>query len=132
MADVTGEWSFGAKTAVGELDPKSGARRPGTGAGGVLHLDGDGRFERATAKEHSEGKCKIIDFTYAVGAWKLDGATLVLSEKQAALALRDSCHKAKNFDRADTAKDDRREVHVNDKHELEVDESGDVVTYHRK
>lgn len=132
-ADITGEWSFGAKTAVGEIDPKSGARKPGTGAGGVMHLDSDGRFERATAKERSEGKCKIIDFSYAVGAWKLTNTTLVLSEKQAAVALRDSCHKAKNFDRADTAKDDRREVHMNDKRELEVsDDSGDVVTYHRK
>jgi hypothetical protein len=132
LAEVTGAWSFGAKTAVGAIDSKTGARKPGTGAGGVLHLEGDGRFERATAKEHSDGKCKIIDFTYAVGAWKLDGSTLVLSEKQAAASQRDSCHKTKNFDRADTAKDDHREVHVNDKHELEItDDTGDVVTYHK-
>jgi hypothetical protein len=132
IADVTGEWSFGAKGAVGEIDPKTGARKPGAGAGGVLHLESDGRFERATAKEHSEGKCKVIDFTYAVGAWKLDGATLVLSEKQAAVSLRDSCHKAKNFDRADTAKDERLELRLTDKQQLEVtDGTGDVALYHK-
>src|SRR6185312_4799720 len=51
MAAVTGEWSYGAKTAVGAPDPKTGARKPGTGSGGTLRLNSDGRFERATNVE---------------------------------------------------------------------------------
>jgi hypothetical protein len=129
MADVTGEWSFGAKTAIGAIDPKTGARKPGTGAGGVLHLDGDGRFELATAVEKVDGKCKRMTFTYAVGAWKLDGPMLVLSAKQAASAFRDSCKKASNYDRTEDATTERRELHLDGKELSVTDANGDVLRY---
>jgi hypothetical protein len=131
--DVTGDWSFGAKTVLGTPDGKTGAPRPGSGSGGILRLTNDGRFERATSVEASDGKCKTLTFGYAVGAWKLDGDTLVLSEKQAFASFRDSCHKTKNFDREDTTKTDRRKVRVNDKHEIEVtDDAGELQSYRRK
>jgi hypothetical protein len=132
MAAVTGEWSYGAKTAVGAPDPKTGARRPGTGSGGTLRLNNDGRFERATNVEAKQGACKTEDFHYAVGAWKLDGATLVLAVKQAEASFRDSCHKAKDFDREDAAKDERRSIRMADPKELEVtDDAGELQSYRK-
>jgi len=130
---ITGEWSYGAKTAIGSADPKTGARKPGTGSGGVLRLTGDGRFERATNVEASSGKCKTSDFHYAVGAWKLDGATLVLSVKQAEVSFRDSCNKTKNFDREDVAKDEHRAIRMSDAKELAVtDDAGELQSYRKK
>ena len=132
-AEVTGDWSYGTKSVLGTPDKKSGAPRPGTGAGGELHLSSDGRFERATSVEATQGKCKTLTFGYAIGAWKLDGSTLVLNEKQTFASFRDSCDKAKNFDREDTPKTDRREVRMNDKHDLEVtDDTGDLQSYRKK
>ena len=133
MATVTGEWSYGAKTAVGAPDPKTGARRPGSGSGGTLRLNSDGRFERATNVETKQGACKTDDFHYAVGAWKLDGATLVLSVKQAEASFRDSCHKAKNYDREDAAKDEHRAIRTTDPKELEVtDDAGELQSYRKR
>jgi hypothetical protein len=131
-AALTGDWSYGAKTAIGAPDPKTGARRPGTGSGGTLTLNSDGRFERATNVEATAGKCKTETFSYAVGAWKLDGATLVLSIKQANASFRDSCHKDKAFDREDTAKDEHRAVRMNDPHELAItDDAGELQSYRK-
>jgi hypothetical protein len=133
VAAVTGEWSYGAKTAVGAPDPKTGARKPGTGSGGTLRLNSDGRFERATNVEAKQGACKTEDFHYAVGAWKLDGATLVLAVKQAEASFRDSCHKAKDFDREDATKDERRPIRMADPKELEVtDDAGELQSYRKK
>ncbi|MEP6862657.1 MAG: hypothetical protein ABJE66_18680 [Deltaproteobacteria bacterium] len=133
MAAVTGEWSYGAKTAVGAPDPKTGARRPGTGSGGTLRLNSDGRFERATNVEAKQGACRTEDFHYAVGAWKLDGATLVLAVKQAEASFRDSCHKAKDFDHEDATKDERRPIRMADPKELEVtDDAGELQSYRKR
>jgi hypothetical protein len=133
MAAVTGEWSYGAKTAVGAPDPKTGARKPGTGSGGTLRLNSDGRFERATNVEAKQGTCKTEDFHYAVGAWKLEGATHVLAVKQAEASFRDSCHKAKEFDREDAAKDERRSIRMADPKELEVtDDAGELQSYRKR
>ena len=133
-AELTGDWSYGAKTAIGAPDPKTGARKPGTGSGGTLRLNSDGRFERATNVEVTAGTCKTESFAYAVGAWKLEGgATLVLSIKQSNSAFRDSCHKAKNFDREDAAKDERRAIRMTDPHELEItDDAGELQSYRKK
>jgi hypothetical protein len=131
-AALTGDWSYGAKTAIAAPDPKTGARKPGIGSGGSLRLNSDGRFERATNVEATEGKCKTESFAYAVGAWKLDGATLVLSVKQASSALRDGCHKAKDFDHEDPAKDERRAIRMTDPHELEIiDDAGELQSYRK-
>ena len=132
-AALTGDWSYGAKTAIGAPDPKTGAKRPGTGSGGTLKLNSDGRFERATNIEATAGKCKTETFSYAVGAWKLDGATLVLSIKQADASFRDSCHKDKAFDREETAKDEHRAIRMTDPHELEItDDAGELQSYRKK
>jgi hypothetical protein len=133
QAAVTGEWSYGSKTAVGAPDPKTGARRPGTGSGGTLRLNSDGRFERATNVEAKQGACKTDDFHYAVGAWKLEGTMLVLSVKQAEASFRDSCHKAKDFDREDPAKDEHRALRMTDPKELEVtDDAGELQSYRKR
>jgi hypothetical protein len=130
---VTGDWSYGAKTAVGAPDPKTGARKPGAGSGGTLRLNSDGRFERATNVEAKQGACKTEDFHYAVGAWKLDGATLVLAVKQAEASFRDSCHKAKDFDHEEATKDERRPIRMADPKELEVtDDAGELQSYRKK
>lgn len=129
---LTGDWSYGAKTAIGAPDLKTGARKPGTGSGGMLHLASDGRFERAINVEATAGTCKTETLAYAVGAWKLDGATLVLSIKQASSAFRDSCHKAKDFAHDDPAKDERRAVRMTDPHELEItDDAGELQSYRK-
>jgi hypothetical protein len=131
-AALTGEWSYGAKTAIGAPDPKTGARKPGTGSGGTLRLTSDGRFERATNIEATAGKCRTEAFAYAVGAWKLEQATLVLSIKQASSGLRDSCHKAKDVDHEDPAKDEHRAIRMTDPHELEItDDAGELQSYRR-
>jgi hypothetical protein len=132
-AALGGEWAYGAKTAIGTVDPKTGARRPGTGSGGVLHLSSDGRFERATNVETAQGACKLSTFTYQVGAWKLDGATLVLAVKQAEASFRDSCHKAKNYDREEAAKDERRAIRMSDPKELAItDDAGELQSYRKR
>ena len=133
IAAVTGEWSYGAKTAVGAPDPKTGARKPGTGSGGTLRLNSDGRFERATNVEAAQGGCKTETFHFQVGAWKLEGATLVLAVKQAEASFRDSCHKAKDFDREDPAKDEHRAIRMTDPKELEVtDDAGELQSYRKR
>lgn len=133
VAAVTGEWSYGSKTAIGAPDPKTGGRKPGTGSGGTLRLTSDGRFERATNVEAMAGKCKTSDFHYAVGAWKLDGTTLVLSVKQAVVSARNSCDKSKNSDREDVAKDEHRAIRMPDAKELAVtDDAGELQSYRKK
>ncbi|HEY6036184.1 MAG TPA: hypothetical protein VIV58_18035 [Kofleriaceae bacterium] len=132
-AAITGDWSYGAKTAIGAPDPKTGARRPGSGSGGTLRLTSDGRFERATNVEVKQGACKTEEFHYAIGAWKLEGATLALAVKQANASFRDSCHKAKDFDREDPAKDEHRAIRMTDPKELEVtDDAGELQSYRKR
>lgn len=132
-AAITGDWSYGAKTAIGTPDPKTGARRPGSGSGGRLRLTSDGRFERATNVEAKQGACKTEEFHYAVGAWKLEGATLALSVKQANASFRDSCHKAKDFDREEPVKDEHRAIRMTDPKELEVtDDAGELQSYRKR
>ena len=132
-AAITGDWSYGAKTAIGAPDPKTGARRPGTGSGGTLRLTSDGRFERATNVEAKQGACTTEELHFAMGAWKLEGATLVLSVKQANASFRDSCHKAKDYDREDAAKDERRAIRMTDPKELEItDDAGELQSYRKR
>jgi hypothetical protein len=95
---VTGDWAFGPAAALGNLNAKPGAWKPGTGSAGLVHLADDGRFERAITDQRKAGSCTTTTLHHTSGAWKQDNDTLVLFEKTSAVRYRDTCHAAKNYD----------------------------------
>ncbi|HEY0254843.1 MAG TPA: hypothetical protein VGC41_25130, partial [Kofleriaceae bacterium] len=77
--------------------------------------------------------CKTETFTYAIGAWKLDGATLVLSIKEAATSFRDACKKANNYEREAEGRDERRAVRMPSDKELAItDDAGELQSYRKR
>lgn len=102
--ELVGTWGVGSVSPVGFYNPANGLWSTAVGTGESYELRADGSYVYAGLVQTSTYGCTTRIFLYSTGAWKAEGANLVLRQKTARTRSTDNCNQRLNYEKSPALK----------------------------